>query len=422
MSSGSASGGAFRYASHSASASLTFSATSITWYTMKSASAGIARVYLDGKLVKTVDNYAASSQYKVTGYTVSGLSAGTHTIKIATSGTANAKSKGKLIHLDAFIVGSYRDTVALPATPSTKFRYTACPAATTTVSTAAQLQSALTAAKPGSVIRLNPGTYTAKTGFTLTVAGTSTKPVWVCGPRTAILTSGSKSQGVGIRVQGSSHVHLAGFTVANALQGVMVKGSGSVSVVDLAVRDIGYEAVHLYAFSSDGVVMHNQIARTGLVNKSYGEGVYIGTSEQRWSEVTGGRPDASDRAIVAFNDITAAGAEPIEAKAGTSKGQIHGNTIRGFQPGSNAIAWVLVTGNDWVVRANVGADAARHGYAAMSLDSWGKRNIFTGNRGTANSAGYGIYVTAANSFGVIVGCDNSVTAASSGLMNVICRP
>jgi hypothetical protein len=412
------SGGAIRYASVStASATMTFTGSSVTWYTWNSASAGIVNVYIDGEFVAAVDNYASSTKTGVIGYRAN-LEQGTHTITIKSSGNKNPASSGRMTHLDSFVVGGERPVVPIDAVPVSA-RADGCPAASTTVSTSVQLVEALAAAGPGTVIRLAPGAYTGN--FELSASGTASEPVWLCGGRDAVLQTRSITDGTALRVNNAEHVRISGFSVTRALQGVMVKRSNNVVVSDLHVKDVGYEAIHLYAFTTDSAVLYNTIERTGIVDVAYGEGVYIGTSQRRWNEVTGGVPDQSDRIRVVGNTIIQAGAEPIEAKEGTSSGTIAYNTIHGAQPGSRAIAWVLVTGNSWTISENTGSAAVEHGYASMAWSDWGYNNRFSNNTGTADGPGYGVWVHDKKR-GVTVSCDNFIDQTGSGFTNVFCTP
>ncbi len=415
LSSSGSSGGGIRYATAAtASASLTFTGAWITWHTWKSPNAGIVRVLLDGVEVARVDNYARSSTTGVVGYSAP-VTPGTHTITVVGSGAKNSASGGRMTHLDSFVVTD----AAPPAVATGAPRAADCPAATTTVSTSAQLTAALRTAGPGTVIRLADGSYTGS--FLLSAAGTPDAPIWLCGSPWAVLTTGAATSGTALRVEQSENVVLTGFTVARSLQGVMVKASRALAITDLTVKDIGYEGIHLYAFTTDSVVAHNLIARTGSIDVAYGEGVYIGTSQRRWSEVTQGRPDASDRNRIVANTIKQAGAESIEAKEGTSDGVIADNVFEGYQPGSRSIGWVLVTGNDWSITGNSGTSAVEHAYSSMAWGDWGWRNSFRGNTGIADATGYGVWVHD-RSRGVSVSCDNAVEAAASGGTNVYCGP
>ena len=83
--------------------SLTFNGTAVSWYGLKASNRGYAGVYIDNTLVATVDEYAAANNLSVL-YSTSGLSAGSHTIKILNTGTKDASSSGTYIDLDSFHV------------------------------------------------------------------------------------------------------------------------------------------------------------------------------------------------------------------------------------------------------------------------------------------------------------------------------
>ena len=204
--------------------------------------------------------------------------------------------------------------VAKHLLPSTTYRYATCPAATVTVSTASALKSAIAAATGGTVIRLNPGTYVGT--FSLYRSGTKVAPIWICGPRTAILTSGGYASGNVLNVSGQHDVVFAGFTVRDSFKGVTVIDSDRVVVTDLLVEDIGYEAVHLRNQTSDSDVTYNTIRRSGLVLPQYGEGVYVGTSSNNWCRYNDCLPDATTRVRVIGNTISQTGAQSIEVKSG----------------------------------------------------------------------------------------------------------
>ncbi len=85
-------------------ASLTFNSTGVKWIGFKGPWAGIGEVYLDGTLKATVDSYAPVEQAQVALYSVSGLPAGTHTIRIRVTGTWSSSSSSAWIVVDAFDV------------------------------------------------------------------------------------------------------------------------------------------------------------------------------------------------------------------------------------------------------------------------------------------------------------------------------
>ncbi len=104
ISSTSASGGAYRAAATSTSTcSMRFTGTRVDWVTSTGPSAGRARVFIDGVDKGVVDLYAASQVWKVAKI-YSGLSSGSHTIKVQALGTKNASSIGTKVIVDGFTV------------------------------------------------------------------------------------------------------------------------------------------------------------------------------------------------------------------------------------------------------------------------------------------------------------------------------
>jgi len=85
-------------------ASLSFTGSGVSWITYEDQWSGVARVYIDGELKTTVDEYAAPARIGVAAYTISGLGAGTHTITIEATGSRNASSQGAWVWIDGFDV------------------------------------------------------------------------------------------------------------------------------------------------------------------------------------------------------------------------------------------------------------------------------------------------------------------------------
>lgn len=86
-----------------ASASLTFTGTSIQWIGSKGPNYGIASVSVDGGAPVSVDAYAAAANNQQVLFSQNGLKPGKHTITITVSGTANPSSSGTEEAIDAFI-------------------------------------------------------------------------------------------------------------------------------------------------------------------------------------------------------------------------------------------------------------------------------------------------------------------------------
>jgi Big-like domain-containing protein len=103
-----------------ARATFTFSGTSVTWIGMRSLDSGIARVFVDGVFVSEVDMFMRSTELHVPVFTVSGLTAGSHTLTIEATGMKNSDPQASssplaLVVVDAFdvpaqVVSQLQDT------------------------------------------------------------------------------------------------------------------------------------------------------------------------------------------------------------------------------------------------------------------------------------------------------------------------
>jgi GH25 family lysozyme M1 (1,4-beta-N-acetylmuramidase) len=86
-----------------ASLELTFRGTGIAWTTARGPDQGRAAIFLDGTLVRTVDNYARERTLGVV-RTVSGLAEGVHVLRIVVLGEARPRAMGALVSVDRFSV------------------------------------------------------------------------------------------------------------------------------------------------------------------------------------------------------------------------------------------------------------------------------------------------------------------------------
>jgi len=106
------------YAQHhlaKASTSFAFNGPQVTWITVSGPDQGIANVFVDNTLVRTVDHYAAARTYNVR-ETFSGLSTGNHVLRIEPTGEKNAAATDEFVAVDAMQVG---DTMVDPTAPVT---------------------------------------------------------------------------------------------------------------------------------------------------------------------------------------------------------------------------------------------------------------------------------------------------------------
>jgi len=111
-------GGSMRWSSTAGSkVKASFTGSAIGWVASKGPGSGKADVYVDGKLVKTVDLYAAKTSYKSTVFSKSGLGSGTHSIEIRVLGAKNAKSTASGVGVDSFLVtGGAMSATTAPVT------------------------------------------------------------------------------------------------------------------------------------------------------------------------------------------------------------------------------------------------------------------------------------------------------------------
>ncbi|MCU1424849.1 MAG: hypothetical protein JWM51_1140, partial [Microbacteriaceae bacterium] len=266
-----------------------------------------------------------------------------------------------------------------------------CGEPTVTVSTAQELEAAIDNPQPGTVVSVQPGTYRGE--FVATGQGTTEAPIQLCGSPDAVLDGGGTSGGYVLHLDGVTHWLVSGFTVRNGQKGVMADGATNTRIENLTVTDIGDEGIHLRDFSTDNVVAANTIRNTGLRKPKFGEGIYVGTAESNWCDVSDCAPDASDRNTIEGNDIAATTSESVDLKEGTSDGVLRENTFDGSSI-TAADSWVDVKGNDWVIESNVGTHSPLDGYQVHEIvDGWGTGNVFRDNTATVNGPGFGYSLT-----------------------------
>lgn len=82
-----------------------FRGTGVDWYTVRNRSQGRAAIYVDGALVRTVDNYAAEPTFDVA-RRISGLADGLHELRILVLGEARPAARGTLVSIDRFVVAA----------------------------------------------------------------------------------------------------------------------------------------------------------------------------------------------------------------------------------------------------------------------------------------------------------------------------
>jgi hypothetical protein len=111
------SGTAVLAASPDSAVTLNFNGTGISWIAYRDEWSGLARVFLDNELKATIDTYLLPGQARTAIYTVEGLSAGNHSLRIEVTGTGNQSSGGSWVWLDAFVVMQTQTAVIPAQTP-----------------------------------------------------------------------------------------------------------------------------------------------------------------------------------------------------------------------------------------------------------------------------------------------------------------
>lgn len=249
-----------------------------------------------------------------------------------------------------------------------------------TVATSDQLHAALRNAQPGDLIHMADGLYKGR--FVATANGEAARPIVLCGARAAIIDSGSTETGYGFHLK-ANHWQLIGFTICNALKGLLADGVHHVLIQGLEVHTIGQEAIHLRKSSVDNQIKQNWVHDTGLRDAQFGEAIYIGSAHSNWAKESAGQADASNRNTVVGNLLGPhVAAEAIDIKEGTENGIIRGNVF--LLDGMQVKAAVNIKGNGYRVEGNHGLLAAEQPAKQATathevLAGWGRGNIVRDN-------------------------------------------
>lgn len=290
-------------------------------------------------------------------------------------------------------------------------------AAVIDVTTAAQLKSALTAARPGDTIRLADGTYSGN--FKTTASGTSGARITLTGSSKAVLKAGG---GYGLHLNGASYWTVKGITVTGGQKGIMTDTADGVVIDSVTVHGLDMEGVHFRTSSRNGVIKNSRIYDTGNNGRGMGEGVYVGSANTL--------SDKSDNVQILNNTIGPdVGGEAIDIKEGTTGAKITGNRFdgRGLTGANFDDSWVDVKGNKVLVENNTGKNTTNNGYETHTQQSgWGCGTVFRRNtsdlRGASGSKQLAINVTNhSSSCRTTVYASNTVTGGK-GLTNIPVTP
>lgn len=307
----------------------------------------------------------------------------------------------------SLVVGLVSSTL-LGSSPASAAAY--CPPGQT-VSTAAQLTTALASATPGTVINLVGGvTYVGP--FTATVSGTEAAPITLCGPSNAIIDGKSKSRI--FHLSGANWWRVSGFEMRNGNKGLGLTRASNNVISDLYIHNTSGASAHINSFSSDNLFDNMVLRDAGA------EGFYIGSAYGNWCTYSNCVADKSDRNVIQNSNIAYTDDEPIDIKEGSTGGLVSNNYFDGI--GTSAVkGWINVKGNNYLVTGNTGINTQDDGFQVHRvIQGWGNNNTFTNNSATNNGAGYGFYVQGGTT-GNQIACGQTVIAAGQGYSNVACQ-
>ena len=266
-------------------------------------------------------------------------------------------------------------------------------------------------AKPGTVVRFQPGRYPKMTFDGL--RGSKSSPITLQpseqfkegegGDRyNVVFTSSQLGTGTGLTFAGCEHVIVGGFEVTKSLKGIGVHYSNHLIIENNWCHDLGQEAIHVGRGpvkkgpkKFDGPASHhveilnNRIARTGQKIAQYGEGIYIGTG------ATSG--DDTHDITVEGNTLTDISAEAIELKPGTYNLVVRDNDISNTHHKFNAAITVCIEGTtarsgNYLIENNRIKDVHKVLYRVAGIAIGHGNAVIRGNVISSVDGGVGIQV------------------------------
>lgn len=320
-------------------------------------------------------------------------------------------------------------------------RYASVATSRVSPSSASALQTELNNATAGRMIELRASTTYTGSFTTAGKDGNSTRHIYLCGPRSAVLKASSLYSGYNLHVNGSNYYTVDGFTLRDGSKGIMVDASSNSRIRYVRVYNIGAEGIHLRKNSKNCRVEYNLVESVGKTDPGYGEGIYVGTANGNWSSVMGSSstPDRSDANTIRNNTVKTFTAEGLDIKEGTYGGTVTSNTFYGssISGANSADSCVDVKGEKYTLRSNRCDRTTNDGFqthnqsggcANNTCPNSGKNhtwdanwtNLMTPSGGVA--PGYGIRIHSTSGTGNIVYCTNTVSNKSSSYRsNVTCQ-
>ena len=242
------------------------------------------------------------------------------------------------------------------------------------VSNGVELQNAMRNASPGDEIVLYPGNYFGEKSlddsgdvvahFFSDRDGTASAPIII---RSAnknnkqTLKGGNFNNGYVFLLRGADNWVVKDLKFSTAQKGIMLEGSNNVKIDNVALWDLGAEAVHFRYRSSNNEITNCLIYDTGkrTGKEGLGEGVYVGTHDGDTANNSWGQIDSSNNnRIGGCHFGPDLGGEAFDVKAGTTgtvieSNYMDGRGIIGTASFPNANSFIDLKGDRNIVRGNI---------------------------------------------------------------------
>lgn len=203
--------------------------------------------------------------------------------------------------------------------------------------TVSEIHAAFNSASPGDKIVISAGTYTgsdddsgsSKAYFYISASGTKDNPIWVVNESDSeVVLQGDDNTSDYVLYITGDYIAVENITFKTGNQGIILDNSNYSLIDSVEVYDIGQEAIHVRDGSSYTIIKDSNIHDTGLKNVKYGEGVYVGSDNGKWTDNGGSYIKECDYVQILNNTIGPnVTAEHIDIKEGSSYTYIFGNTF-----------------------------------------------------------------------------------------------
>lgn len=297
-----------------------------------------------------------------------------------------------LVALSVAVVGCGQDQVVTPDVQAP----VGGPSRTVyNVNSATALQNALKNAVAGDEIVVAAGTYTGVKGSTTSghsnsyfyssKSGTATSKIIVRSAdpaNPAILQGSSTSSGYVFYLTGD-YWEVRDLKFRTGSKGIMLDNANRNLLYKVEVSNIGEEGIHFRDGSSYNTVDQGNVHDTGVVTADYGEAIYVGSDNGKWSTYV----KETDNNVVT-NSILGPNvtAEHVDIKEGATGTIIEYTTFNGAgMTGANyGDSFIDAKGNNSVIRYNTGnrqgdANVVDAFQVHAAVTGWGVNNDFHHN-------------------------------------------